>query len=87
MTRPEIEPRPPGPLVNSLPKLLNLTFPKNKTKIKHYIRRKWLTIWDMSPNNKLYEHQPTIKQVIVELLLNICLPAQGRNCTLVHLLQ
>ena len=50
---------------------LNLPFTDYKTKIKHYIRRrKWQIIWDMSPNNKLYEHQPTIKLEIAEPLPN-----------------
>ena len=81
---------------------LKLPFTDYKTKIKHYIRRKWQTIWDMSPNNKLYEHQPTIKLEIAELLPNhrqgiilnrirightYLIHAQGRNCTLVYLLQ
>ena len=51
---------------------LRLSFTKlqnYKTKIKYYIR-KWQTIWDMSPNNKLNEHQPTIKLEIAEPLPN-----------------
>ena len=39
---------------------LKLPFTDYKTETKHDIR-KWQTIWDMSPNNKLYEHQPRIK--------------------------
>ena len=49
---------------------LKLPFTDYKTKIKPYIRRKWQTIWDMSLNNKLSEHQPTIKLEIAELLPN-----------------
>ena len=40
---------------------LKLPFTDYKTQIKHYIRRKWQTIWDMFPNNKLYKHQPKIR--------------------------
>ena len=50
-------------------KTLKLPFTDYKTKIKHYIR-KWQTIWDMFPNNKLCEHQPTIKLEITEPLPN-----------------
>ena len=49
---------------------LKLPFTDYKTKIKHFIRRKWQTIWDMSPNNKLYEHQPIIKLEIAKPLPN-----------------
>ena len=41
--------------------ILKLLFTDYKTKIKQYIRRKWQTLWDMFPNNKLYGHQPSIK--------------------------
>ena len=39
-------------------------------KIKHDIRRKRETIWVMSLNNKLNEHQLTIKLEIAEELPN-----------------
>ena len=49
---------------------LKLPFTDYKTKIKQYIRRKWQTLWDMFPNNKLYGHQPSIKLETGEPLPN-----------------
>ena len=49
---------------------LKLPFTNYKTKIKHYIRRKWQIIWDMVSNNKLYKNHPTIKLEITEPLTN-----------------
>ena len=54
---------------------LKLPFTDYKTKFKHYKKkkkRKLQTIWDMSSNNKLYDHQPTIK-------LDIAKPKTGYN--------
>ena len=60
---------------------LKLPFSDYKTKIKHYIRRKWQTIWNISPNNKLYEHQPTVKVEIAEPLPNRRRHKQNQNWT------
>ena len=49
---------------------LKLPFTDYKTKIKHYIRRKRQTLWDMFPNIKLYGHQPSIKLETREPLPN-----------------
>ena len=50
--------------------ITTLKLPFIDYKIKHYITRKWQTIWDMSPNTKVYEHQSTIKLEIAEPLPN-----------------
>ena len=47
-----------------------LRFSEYKTKIKQCIRRKWKTLWDMFPNNKLYGHQLSIKLETGEPLPN-----------------
>ena len=49
---------------------LKLPFIVYKIKIKHYIRRKWQTLWDRFPNKKRYKHQVTIKLEITEPLPN-----------------
>ena len=49
---------------------LKLPFTDYKTKIKHYIRRKWQKTWDMFPNKKLYKYQHIIKLVITKPLAN-----------------
>ena len=51
-----------------------------KAKIKLYIRRKWQTIWDISPNHKLYEHHLRIKLEIAEPL-----PNQRQNIILIRI--
>ena len=60
------------------------------------MRRKWQTLWDMFPNNKLYGHQPIIKLETreplpnrrqdmiftrIRIVPNTCLSTKRGNCT------